>query len=61
MEQVNAMRAVLVAGALAAAVICAAFGIWSAAIVLLVGVGAHALLWRHLRRTAPGSPHDTPS
>lgn len=53
MEQVNAMRAVLVAGALAAALICAAFGIWSAALILLVGVGAHGLLWRHLRRTPP--------
>lgn len=51
MDQVNAMRAVLVAGAALAALICAAFGIWSAAILLLAGVGAHALLWRHLRRT----------
>jgi hypothetical protein len=61
MEQVNAMRAVLVAGALAAAVICAAFGIWSAAIILLVGVGAHGLLWRHLRRSAPQPSQDRPS
>ena len=56
MEQVNAMRAVLVAGALAAALICAAFGIWSAAVVLLVGVAAHGLLWRHLRRSRQPSP-----
>jgi hypothetical protein len=55
------MRAVLVAGALAAALICAAFGIWSAAVVLLVGVGAHGLLWRHLSRTGPQAPQDTPS
>lgn len=61
MEQVNAMRAVLVSGALAAAVICAAFGIWSAAIVLMAGVGAHGLLWRHLRRTGPPPPRDNPS
>jgi triacylglycerol esterase/lipase EstA (alpha/beta hydrolase family) len=53
MEQVNAMRAVLVAGALAAALICAAFGIWSAAIVLLIGVSAHGLLWRYLHRLGP--------
>lgn len=55
MEQVNALRAILVAGAVVAALICLAVGIWSAAVILLVGVGAHALLWRHLRRTPPGS------
>lgn len=59
MEQVNALRAILVAGAVVAAVICAAFGIWTAAIVLLAGVGAHALLWRHLRRTS--ASHDSTS
>lgn len=55
MEQVNAMRAVLVAGALVAAVICAAFGIWSAALVLLVGVIAHGMLWVHLHRSSATS------
>lgn len=50
MEQVNALRAILVAGAVVAALICAAFGIWTAAIVLAAGVAAHALLWRHLHR-----------
>lgn len=53
MEQVNALRAILVAGAVVAALLCAAAGIWSAAVILLIGVGAHALLWRHLR--SPGS------
>lgn len=60
MEQVNALRAILVAGAVVAAVICAAFGIWSAAIVLLIGVGAHALLWRHLSRTPTSHDSTTP-
>lgn len=55
MEQVNALRAILVAGAVVAALICLAAGIWSAAVILLVGVGAHALLWRHLRQTPPES------
>lgn len=50
MEQVNALRAILVAGAVVAAIICAAFGIWSASIVLSAGVAGHALLWRHLHR-----------
>ncbi len=60
MEQVNALRAILVAGAVIAAVICAAVGIWSAALVLMVGVAAHALLWRHLRRTAHPSSDTRP-
>lgn len=53
MEQVNAMRAVLVAGAVIAAALCAFMGLWSAAVVLAAGVVGHALLWRHLHRTAP--------
>lgn len=60
MEQVNALRAILVAGAVVAAVICAAFGIWSAAVVLLIGVVAHALLWRHLSRTPASRDSTTP-
>lgn len=56
MEQVNAMRAVLVAGTVIAAVLTAAAGIWSATAVLAVAVLGHGLLWRHLRRTAPTTP-----
>ena len=54
MQQVNAMRAVLVAGAVIAAVLTALAGFWSATVLLAVGVVGHALLWRHLRR-APSS------
>jgi hypothetical protein len=50
MQQVNAMRAVLVAGAVIAALLTAALGQWSAAVLLAIGVAGHALLWRHLRR-----------
>lgn len=53
MEQVNALRAILVAGAVIAALICAALGVWSAALVLSAGVVGHALLWRHLSRSTP--------
>lgn len=55
MEQINALRAILVAGAVVAALICAAFGIWTAAAVLSVGVAGHAVLWRHLHRLDRGS------
>jgi hypothetical protein len=52
MQQVNALRAILVAGAVIAAVLTALAGFWSATAVLTVGVVGHALLWRHLRRTS---------
>jgi hypothetical protein len=52
MDQVNALRAILVAGAVVAALLTALAGIWVATALLSVGVVAHALLWRHLRRTA---------
>jgi hypothetical protein len=52
MQQVNALRAILVAGAVIAALLTALAGIWSATALLVVGVVGHALLWRHLRRTS---------
>ena len=58
MQQVNAMRAVLVAGAVIAALVTALTGQWTATVLLAVGVACHALLWRHLRRTP--SPAATP-
>jgi hypothetical protein len=51
MQQVNAMRAVLVAGAVIAAIMTALAGQWTATALLIMGVTGHALLWRHLRRT----------
>lgn len=58
MEQVNALRAILVAGAVVAALLTALAGIWVATALFTAGVAAHALLWRHLRRTS--SPTPTP-
>jgi hypothetical protein len=52
MQQVNALRAVLVAGAVIAALLTALAGFWSASLLLIVGIAGHALLWRHLRRAA---------
>jgi hypothetical protein len=52
MQQVNALRAILVAGAVIAALLTALAGIWSATALLAVGVVGHALLWRHLRRAS---------
>lgn len=60
MEQVNALRAILVAGAVIAAILTAAAGIWSATAVFVVGIAAHALLWRHLWRTN-GTLHGSPA
>ena len=57
MQQVNALRAILVAGAVIAAVLTGFAGQWVATALLTVGVGCHALLWRHLHRTAaPAKP-----
>jgi membrane protein implicated in regulation of membrane protease activity len=56
MDQVNALRAILVAGAVVAALLTALAGIWVATALFTVGVVAHALLWRHLRRSAASAP-----
>jgi membrane protein implicated in regulation of membrane protease activity len=58
MEQVNALRAILVAGAVVAALLTAFAGIWVATALFTVGVAAHALLWRYLGRTS--SPTSAP-
>ena len=55
MEQVNALRAILVAGAVIAAILAAAAGVWMATMVLSVAVAGHALLWRYLRRLPPST------
>lgn len=52
MQQVNALRAILVAGAVIAALLTAFTGQWIAAVLLTIGIACHALLWRHLHRTA---------
>jgi hypothetical protein len=51
MQQVNAMRAILVAAAVIAALLTAISGQWTATLLLVVAITGHALLWRHLRRT----------
>lgn len=71
MSSVNAMRGLLVAGAAFAAVVAAFFQLWSVVVIFGVGIGAHAALSVHLRRSgalastsdaapppadAPGSP-----
>jgi hypothetical protein len=53
LDQVNALRAILVAGAVIAAILTALAGFWSATALLVVGIASHGLLWRHLSRTAP--------
>lgn len=60
MQQVNAMRAILVAGAVIAATLTAFAGQWVAAVLLTAGVGCHALLWRHLHRTPSAAEAEEP-
>ena len=50
MDSVNTMRAILVAGAVVAAIIAAALGMWPAALVLSVGIAGHFALWAYVRR-----------
>ena len=58
MATINMLRGVLVAGAVLAAVVAAAYQQWAAVAIMVVGIVAHALLWVHLHRGAspPGPP-----
>ena len=50
MSAIETLRAILVAGAAVAAVLSAAFGQWSAALILLAAVGVHGYATRYVRR-----------
>ena len=50
MESLNLMRAILVGGAVIAAIVSAALGSWAAALVLCVGIAAHAAMWVYIHR-----------
>lgn len=50
MATINMLRGVLVAGAVLAAVIAAAYQQWAAVLILLAAVGFHAALWVRLHR-----------
>jgi hypothetical protein len=50
MQSVNTMRAVLVAGAVLAAVVAAIFGLWSVVGIMVTAVVAHGLMWVYLHR-----------
>ena len=50
MESVNTMRAVLVAGAVLAAIVAAIVGQWTVVLVLLAAIVAHGLMWVYLHR-----------
>ncbi|MBA2730246.1 MAG: hypothetical protein H0U48_05810 [Euzebyaceae bacterium] len=50
MQSVNTMRAVLVAGAVLAAVVAAIFGLWSVVGIMVAAVVAHGLMWVYLHR-----------
>lgn len=48
MESINALRAVLVGGAVLAAILAAVYGYWITAGILVAGIVAHGVLWLHL-------------
>jgi hypothetical protein len=50
MATINMFRAFLVAGAVLAVIIAAAYQQWAAVAILSVGIAAHALLWVRLHR-----------
>ncbi len=50
MQSVNTLRAVLVAGAVLAAVVAAIFGLWSVVGIMVAAVVAHGLMWVYLHR-----------
>ena len=50
MQSLNTMRAILVACAVFAAIVAAAFGMWTVAAVLTVAVAAHGAMWVYIYR-----------
>lgn len=50
MESLNTMRAILVAGAVFAAIVAIAYGMWTVALVLSVAITAHAAMWLYIHR-----------
>ncbi|MBA2530410.1 MAG: hypothetical protein H0V19_10720 [Euzebyales bacterium] len=56
MASVNMLRGVLVAGAVLAAIVAAAYRLWPVVGVLLVAVAAHGWMWAYLHRLGQQSP-----
>jgi hypothetical protein len=50
MATINMLRGLLVAGAVLAVIVAAAYQQWAAVGILTLGIVAHALLWVHLHR-----------
>ena len=56
MSAIETLRAILVGAAVVAAVVAVIFGLWFAALVLVVAVGVHGWATLHLRRVEQGTP-----
>lgn len=50
MASINMLRGLLVAGAVLAAIVAAAYQQWAAVFILVLGILAHAALWVRLHR-----------
>jgi uncharacterized membrane protein YebE (DUF533 family) len=60
MDAVNTLRAVLAGGALVAALVAAATGMWLTTAILAVGLVAHGYLWVRMHRAAPPAAPSPP-
>lgn len=50
MDAINTLRALLVAGAVLAAIVAAVAGRWETVGILAIALVAHGLMWRHQYR-----------
>lgn len=60
MASVNALRALLVGGAIVAGIVAAVSGLWLTAAVMAVAVGVHGVLTVRLRSHPAAPPAVTP-
>lgn len=62
MASINMLRGLLVAGAVLAVVVAAAYQQWAAVVILAIGIAAHAALWVRIakEKARAAGPHQPP-